>query len=127
VYAQANASKPTRKNEVGLVIGAAELQSIGLADGGEIRLDSSLALGAEYDRHLFGQGSGIDVGIDFVASPFDVKASYPASNVSPEYAYLFLSPHIKLKFDQVAPSGRGFCLAEGRDFSPAQPRTGGVR
>lgn len=128
VYAQTNASNPKSKNEIGLVIGAAELPSIGLADQGAIRFNSSLAFGAEYDRHLLGQSSGISAGIDFVASPFDVKASYPASNVSPEYAYLFLSPHVKLKFNQGAPLGRGFCLAEDTEtLAPRSLGTAGSR
>jgi hypothetical protein len=56
-----------------------------------------------------------------------VKASFPAANLSPEYAYLFLTPNVRLKFNQ----GRSFApwlLFGGgyADFSPAQPRAGGV-
>jgi hypothetical protein len=55
---------------------------------------------SKYDRQLLGQRTALYGRIDFVASPFDVKASFPASNVSPQYAYLFLSPHFGLKFNQ---------------------------
>ena len=108
-------------------IGATETPSIGLADGGAIHLNSSLALGAEYDRQLLGCRTALYGGIDFVASPLDVKASFPAANLSPEYAYLFLTPNVRLKFNQ----GRSFApwlLFGGgyADFSPAQPRAGGV-
>lgn len=40
--------------EIGLVIGATETPSIGKTAGGAIDLNSSLALGAEYDRRLLG-------------------------------------------------------------------------
>ena len=126
-YAQANASSPTTRNEIGLVIGATETPGIGLADGGTIHLNSSLALGAEYDRQLVGQHTALYGGINFVASPFDVKASFPASNVSPQYAYLFLSPHIRLKFNQSGALQPWLLFGGGyADFSPAQPRAGGV-
>lgn len=127
VYAQTNASTPPTRNEIGLVIGATETPSIGLADGGTIHLNSSLALGVEYDRQLLGRRTALYGGIDFVASPFDVKASFPAPNVSPQYAYLFLSPHIRLKFNQGGVLQPWLLFGGGyADFSPAQPRAGGV-
>ena len=92
VFAQTR--EAPRKNEIGLVIGATETPSIGKTAGGTIDLNSSLALGAEYDRRLLGKRTTLDVGIDFLASPLDVKVSHPSSTVSPQYAYLFLSPHI---------------------------------
>lgn len=124
---QANASNPTTRNEIGLVIGATETPAIGLANGGTIHLNSSLALGAEYDRQLLGRRTALYGGIDFVASPFDVKASFPAPNVSPQYAYLFLSPHVRLKFNQDGALQPWLLFGGGyADFSPAQPRAGGV-
>jgi hypothetical protein len=127
VNAQANDSSPTTKNEIGLVIGATEVPSIGLADGGTIHLNSSLVFGADYDRQVLGRRTTLNVGIDFVASPFDVKASFPAPNASPEYAYLFLSPHISLKFNQGGALQPWLLFGGGYgDFAPAQPRAGGV-
>jgi hypothetical protein len=127
VYAEAKASSPTTRNEIGLVIGATETPSIGIADGGTIHLNSSLALGVEYDHQLLGRRTALYGGIDFVASPFDVKASFPAPNVSPQYAYLFLSPHVRLKFNQGGALQPWLLFGGGyADFSPAQPRTGGV-
>ena len=124
---QANASSPITRNEIGLVIGATETPGIGTADGGTVHLNSSLALGAEYDRQLLGRRTALYGGIDFVASPFDVKASFPAPNVSPQYAYLFLSPHVRLKFNQDGALQPWLLFGGGyADFSPAQPRAGGV-
>jgi hypothetical protein len=68
----------------------------GLATG---LVNSSLALGAEYDRLLLGKRTTLYVGADFLASSVDVKVSYPSALASPEYAYLFLSPHIKVKLN----------------------------
>jgi hypothetical protein len=127
LYAQSNASSPTTRNEIGLVIGATEIPSIGLADGGTIHLNSSLALGVEYDRQLLGRRTALFGGLDFVASPFDVKASFPAPNVSPQYAYLFLSPNIRLKFNHGGALQPWLLFGGGYgDFAPAQPHAGGV-
>jgi hypothetical protein len=126
-FAQESAASSTTRNEIGLLIGATETPSIGLADGGTIHLNSSLALGAGYDRQLLGRRTALYGGIDFVASPFDVKASFPAPNVSPQYAYLFLTPHIRLKFNQGGALQPWLLFGGGyADFSPAQPRAGGV-
>jgi hypothetical protein len=92
VFAQTG--EDPRKKEIGLVIGATETPSIGKTAGGTIDLNSSLALGAEYDRRLLGERTILYAGIDFLASPADVKVSYPSSVVSPQYAYLFpFSPY----------------------------------
>jgi hypothetical protein len=126
-HAQTAASRPSTRNEIGLQIGATETPSIGLADGGAIHLNSSLALGAEYDRQLLGRRTALYGGIDFVASPLDVKANFPAANVSPEYAYLFLTPNVRLKFYQDGNFAPWLLFGGGyADFSPAQPRAGGV-
>jgi hypothetical protein len=94
LQAQTVPSTPAAKNEVGFVIGATETPSIELQRGGSVNLNSSLALGAEYDRLLFDHRAALYGGLDFLASPFDVKASNPAAEISPQYAYLFLSPHV---------------------------------
>ena len=115
------------KNEVGLVIGASEVPSIALQNGSHVSLNSSLALGAEYDRHLIGHHTALYGGIDFLASPFDVKASDPQANVSPEYAYLFLTPHIRVKFNAEGSLQPWLLFGGGYgDFSPARPRAGDV-
>jgi hypothetical protein len=100
------------KNEVGLVIGGIVTPSQTLSPGAsliapsgtvlptrDITLDSSLTLGAEYDREFVGrQKFVIDGGIDFLASPFDVKLSQKAQNAIGEYAFIFLTPHVRVKF-----------------------------
>jgi hypothetical protein len=120
-HAQTAASRPSTRNEISLQIGATETPSIGLADGGAIHLNSSLALGAEYDRQLLGRRTALYGGIDFVASPLDVKANFPPANVSPEYAYLFLTPNVRLKFYQDGNFAPWLLFGGGyADFSPAR-------
>jgi hypothetical protein len=104
------------RNEAGLVIGATETSSQTLAPGANllspagtvlpnrsIAFDSSLALGAEYDR-AFVSNKRVAVygGVDFLASPQDVKLSQQTQNAPREYASLFLTPHVRVKFQ---PSG----------------------
>jgi len=95
-----------QKNEVGLVIGATTSPSIGLASGSSVvaptqnlSFGSSLALGAEYDRRLNSGSTAFYVGLDFLASPFDVKLNQPPAGTSPEFAYIFLTPHVRVKFN----------------------------
>jgi hypothetical protein len=93
-----------QKNEVGLVIGATTSPGIGLTSGNvaaptqNLRFDSSLALGAEYDRRLNSGNTAFYVGVDFLASPLDVKLNQPQTGISPQFAYLFLTPHVRVKF-----------------------------
>lgn len=95
-----------QKNEVGLVVGATTSPSIGLASGGNsvapsqnLNFGSSLALGAEYDRRLNSGSTAFYVGVDFLASPLDVKLNQPPIGTSPEFAYVFLTPHVRVKFN----------------------------
>jgi hypothetical protein len=125
VFAQTG--EDPRKNEIGLVIGATETPGIGKTAGGTIDLNSSLALGAEYDRRLLGKRTNLYVGIDFLASPVDVKVSHPSSTVSPQYAYLFLSPHIKVKFNSTRTFQPWLSFGGGyANFTPASPKSGSV-
>lgn len=101
------------KNEVGLVIGATLTPSQTLAPGasligptgsvlpdGDLNFNASLALGAEYDRRiLFRNRVAIFAGIDFLASPLDVQVSQSTQNAPKSYAYVFLTPHIRAKFN----------------------------
>jgi hypothetical protein len=113
------------RNEIALVAGATETPAIGLAQGSSIHLNSSIALGAEYDRRIAGRGTALYVGADFLASPADVKVSFPPSQVSPSYASLFLAPHARLEF-QTQGGIRPWLLFGGgyADFAPSQPRDG---
>jgi hypothetical protein len=100
------------KNEVGLVIGGITTPSQTLSPGAsfigpggavlpnrDIAFDSSLTLGAEYDRNfVLKQKFAIDGGVDFLASPLDVKLSQKSQNVIGQYAFIFLTPHVRLKF-----------------------------
>jgi hypothetical protein len=100
------------KNEVGLVIGGIVTPSQTLSPGAsligpggtvlpnrDITLNSSLTLGAEYDRgFVLRQRFAIDGGVDFLASPFDVKLSQQTQNAIGQYAFIFLTPHVRVKF-----------------------------
>ena len=100
------------RNEVGLVIGGIVTPSQTLSPGAnlvgpggtvlpnrEITFDSSLTLGAEYDRgFILRQRFAIDGGVDFLASPFDVKVSQQSQNAIGQYAIIFLTPHVRVKF-----------------------------
>ena len=104
------------KNEVGLVIGGTVTPSQTLAPGASLigpggtglssrnlAFDPSLSLGAEYDHRLVSkQRFAIYGGVDFLASPRDVKLSQQFQNVIGQYAELFLTPHVRVKFK---PSG----------------------
>ena len=112
----ASAQETPVKNEVGLVIGGTVTPSQTASRGTsligssgtalpnrDITFDSSFTLGAEYDRRL-GLTRRIAVygGIDFLASPNDVKLSQQIQNVPSQYAFIFLTPHVRVKFH---PSG----------------------
>src|SRR5258708_29147177 len=127
LHAQVPLTSASSKNEVGLVIGATETPSVGLQRGGAINLNSSLALGAEYDRRIIGRHTAVYAGVDFLASPFDVKTSFAAADVSPQYAYLFLSPHVRVKLNADGTLQPWLLFGGGYgDFSPAQPRSRSV-
>jgi len=88
-----------QKNEVGLVIGATVVPSISTASGPSLSFGASLAMGAEYDRRLTTGSTSLELGVDFLASPLDVKLNHRVPGISPQYAYIFLTPHARLKFN----------------------------
>jgi hypothetical protein len=100
------------KNEVGLEIGGNVTPSQGLSPAASLiapdgtvlttrnlAIDSSLTLGLEYDHaFVLRQKFAIDGGVDFLASPSDVKLSQPSQNAIGQYAFIFLTPHVRVKF-----------------------------
>src|SRR5260370_3769819 len=110
--APAFAQERQERNEVGLQIGGIVTPNQGLARGAsligpgrttlptqDLLFNSSLTLGAEYDRAVVQrQKFAIDVSIDFLASPLDVKLSQRSQNAIGQYAFVFLTPHVRLKF-----------------------------
>ena len=104
------------KNELGLVIGGIVTPSRTLSPGvnlvspsgtplpnSNITFNPALTLGADYDRNvLHAHGFAISGGIDFLASPLDVKLDQRPANVINQYAFVFLTPHVRVKFH---PSG----------------------
>jgi hypothetical protein len=103
------------KNEVGLVIGGIITPGQTVSPGANlvvpsgtlpnlnITFNSALTLGADYDRNvLHTHGFAISGGLDFLASPLDVKLDQRPANVINQYAFVFLTPHVRVKFH---PSG----------------------
>lgn len=102
-----------KKNEVGLVMGATLTPSQTLAPGVSLvgpdgnllpdralDFDASLAMGVEYDRLIVSRDrAAIYAGVDFLASPNDVHLSRNTQNAPKSYAYVFLTPHIRAKFN----------------------------
>jgi len=100
------------RNEVGLQIGGIVTPSQTLAPGvsligpggttlptRDLTFNSSLTLGADYDRTVVQkQKFAISGGVDFLASPFDVKLGRQSQNAIGQYAFIFLTPHVRLKF-----------------------------
>ena len=127
LHAQSVAPDPVAKNEIGLVIGATETPSVGLQRGDSVNLNSSLALGAQYDRRLIGHHTAFYAGVDFLASPLDVKASAPPADVSPQYAYLVLTPHVRVKWNADGALQPWLLFGGGyANFAPKQPPAGTV-
>jgi hypothetical protein len=101
------------KNEVGLNIGATLTLGQSLAPGTSLigpsgivlpnrslNFDASLALGAEYDHRILpGNRMALFAGLDFLASPNDVQLSQLTQNAPKSYAYIFLTPHVRAKFN----------------------------
>lgn len=86
-------------NEVGLVIGATITPSQSLAQGSNLTFRPSLALGADYDRRFWNSKRvAVYGGVDFLASPFDVKLDQRPPDEIRQYAYIFLTPHVRVKF-----------------------------
>jgi len=95
-------ARAQEKNEIGLVIGAAAAPDRSFSSGGtnSASFGPSLALGAEYDRRLLsGHHAALYGGADFLASPLDVKVNNPAPDVISQYAYVFLTPRVRVKFN----------------------------
>ena len=117
--AQANNESEKKKDELGLVIGVTVPPSETLASGisanpPSLTFRPSLALGAEFDRGLTAtQHFGILTGVDFLASPLDVKLDQRPVNAIPEYAYVFLTPHIRVKFHPKGAISPWFLLGGG--------------
>ena len=105
-FTQTADSEIGEKNEIGLIAGVTATPSRALRPGSVVPGDdpnltskASLALGVDYDRRVVSTDwVTIYGGGDFLASPFDVKLSQPPVNVSPQYAYLFVTGHVKAKF-----------------------------
>jgi hypothetical protein len=96
------AQEREEKNEVGLVIGATLTPARNFFTGttNSASFNPSLALGVEYDRRFSrGDHLALSGGVDFVASPLDVKISNPPPDLIGQYAYIFLTPHVRVKFN----------------------------
>jgi hypothetical protein len=126
-------NEPEKKDELGLVIGATVLPSQTLGSGistspGSLIFTPSLALGAEFDRGLTAsQHLRILAGVDFLASPLDVKLDQRSVNAIPEYAYIFLTPHVRVKFHPTGAISPWFLLGGGYTRYAESAPPGGLR
>src|SRR5258708_36623278 len=91
MYAQ-SATSSIAKNELGLVVGASEVPSVALQNGGRVNLNSSLALGAEYDRHVVGRHTALYGGGAFLPPPLPVQNRRSPMQLSPQQAGRFPTP-----------------------------------
>jgi hypothetical protein len=115
------------RNEAGLVIGATvrPSQTRYFCHSADADLQIKSRTGVEFDHRLnTNERLGVLAGVDFVASPLDVKLDQRTANVVPEYAYVF-----PLEFGGVSTpersieSGkhRSVLALEVRDFYSGQP------
>jgi hypothetical protein len=116
--AQAQTSNERWKsNELGLVTGATVIPSQApasdiSANPSTLTFTPSLAMGTEFDHRLNRSTRlGMLAGVDFLASPLHLKLDERSVNVIPEYAYIFLTPHVRAKFH---PGDEGRSLLRGR-------------
>ncbi len=112
-------------NEVGLVIGVTTTSSQSLVQGGDLTFSPSLALGAEYDRRFWKtKRVAVYGGVDFLASPFDVKLDQRPPDEIRQYAYVFLTPHVRVKFNAEGSLAPWLSLGGGyARFLETQPGT----
>jgi hypothetical protein len=113
------------KNEVGLVMGVTITPSQSLVQGSDLTFSPSLALGAEYDRQFWkAQRVAVYGGVDFLASPFDVKLDQRPPDEIRQYAYIFLTPHVRVKFRPEGPIAPWLSFGAGyARFLETQPGT----
>ncbi len=96
-------SDSDKHHEISLQIGATITPQVSLQNGTQAQFNSAFTLGAEYSYRLLKlKGIAISPGIDFIASPLDAKLSNPPANVTPQYAFLFLTPNVRVT---VRPNG----------------------
>lgn len=110
------AQERREKNEVGLVIGATLTPQLSFSTGttNSASFNSSLTLGAEYDRMLSADKHvSLTGGVDFVASPLDVKVNNPPPDLIGQYAYIFLTPHVRVKINPQGPFSPWVLLGGG--------------
>src|SRR5260370_20957641 len=122
-----------KKHELGLGIGGAVPPRQTLASGisanpASLTFTPSLALGAEFDRGLTAsQHLAILAGVDFLASPLDVKLDQRPVYAVPEYAYIFLTPHIRVKFHPTGAISPWILLGGGYTRFAESAPPGGLR
>ncbi len=113
-----------QKNEVGLLAGSDFTPSVSVTGNVPVQFSPSLAFTIEYDHRFlsthFGSLSG---GIDFSASPLDVKTNGGPTNATSQYAYIFLTPHVRWKLPEIKGVVPWFSAGGGfADFDEAKLR-----
>ena len=115
-----------KSNEVGLELGGTFTPSRAAGDGEAIRFAPAFTLGLEYDHRIAKTSIGsLSAGIDFAASPFDVFTNSGPSTSIKQYAYIFATPHLRLKLKPVAKVEPWFTLGVGyADYNEGNQRNG---
>ncbi len=89
-------SDSEKRSEISGQIGATITPNVTLQNGTVAQFNYAFTVGAEYDYRLLKfKGVAISPGVDFIASPNDEKLSNPAANITPQYAFLFLTPNVR--------------------------------
>lgn len=129
------ATAQDRNNEVGLLLGAAVTPSLTIGPGpAGIEFGKGLTFQATYARHLLSRaGAQLSFEVPLLAAP-SIKTRSVGISVPSEYASLFITPGLRLKFLPQAPlspwvsAGGGYArfheAAEVQDGAPNVGRVG---
>lgn len=90
-------AQESRKNELGLLLGGEIIPSRSTATGADISLTNSIALSADYARHLAGTSIALYLEVPFAAVPsHKVKFAQPGGIT--DLAALYIAPSLRVQF-----------------------------
>src|ERR1051325_3784291 len=104
------------KNEIGLLLGATATPARRLADGSQVAFESGVVFQATYARQLKrSHAAALFVELPFVASPL-VDLSSSNVSVPANYAYLFVTPGVRVKVKPDSPVSPWVSLGGGYGY-----------
>jgi hypothetical protein len=114
------------KNEIGLLLGVTATPARKLADGATVAFGSGAVFQATYARQLTqSHTAALFLELPFVASPL-VALSSPNVAVPANYAYLFVTPGVRVKLKPDSPVSPWISLGGGYGyFEESKQRQGG--